>query len=99
MKSTAVLINVARADILDHEALLEALGSGLIRGAVLDCLPTEPLPADDPLWRMPTALVTPHIAWHAAETDKRETDLFLTNLHRYLKDEPLINLVDLQRGY
>jgi D-isomer specific 2-hydroxyacid dehydrogenase, NAD binding domain len=70
MKPSAVLINVARGDIVDQTAVLDAFQAGRIRGAVLDYFLREPLPPS--LWRAPQALLTPHIAWHAAAADSRE---------------------------
>lgn len=62
MKPGAGLINIARGDIVDTDALVEALSSGQLGGAVLDVVEPEPLPADHPLWDMPTVLLTCHTA-------------------------------------
>ena len=61
MKPTAFLINLARGGVLDEEALLRALEQKRIAGAALDALAKEPLPADNPLWKLPNVYVTPHI--------------------------------------
>jgi D-3-phosphoglycerate dehydrogenase len=63
----AVVVNTARGGIVDEEALVEALESGRLRGAALDVLTTEPLPADHPLRRVPGLLLTPHAAWYSEE--------------------------------
>ena len=60
MKPTAVLINTARAALVDRESLLRALGQGTIAGAGLDVFREEPLPLSSPLWTLPNALITPH---------------------------------------
>jgi len=61
MKPTAFLINLARGGVLDEEALLRALEQKRIAGAALDALAKEPLPADNPLWKLPNVYITPHI--------------------------------------
>jgi phosphoglycerate dehydrogenase-like enzyme len=63
MKKTAYLINTSRAAIVQHDALLRALGEGWIAGAGLDVFETEPLPAGDPLRTLPNVLATPHLGY------------------------------------
>lgn len=102
MKPEAVLINVARGRLVDEDALVEALREGRIRGAGLDVFREEPLSADHPLWGFPNVVVTPHVSAVTRGFWKRETDLILRNLDRYLKGEPLEeweNVVDKQAGY
>lgn len=99
MKPGAVLINVARGDVVDEAALLDALRRGALRGAALDVFATEPLPPDSPLWRLPNVLVMPHVS---ATTDRfweRQAALIVENLRRYEAGEPLRNTVDLDAGY
>src|SRR5882724_2176895 len=62
MKPSCYLINVARGKVVDELALLDALKTGRIAGAGLDCTVEEPLPAASPLWDIPNALITPHTA-------------------------------------
>jgi phosphoglycerate dehydrogenase-like enzyme len=59
---TAILVNIARGDVVDETALVEALRAGHLRGAALDVFETEPLPADSPLWDLPNVFVSPHSA-------------------------------------
>ena len=99
MKTSAVLINVARGHLVDEVALASALGEGRIRGAGCDVFRAEPLDASSPLWALPNMLITPHVS---AVTDRfweREVDLIVDNVRRYLAGEPLRNLVDKSAGY
>jgi Phosphoglycerate dehydrogenase and related dehydrogenases len=99
MKPDAYLINIARGQIVDTDALLDALHSGRIAGAALDALPIEPLPPDHPLWKAPNTWITPHISYASPRTRERIVNLFCENLRRYLRGEPLLNVVDKQAGY
>lgn len=99
MKPTAILINIARGDVLDEGALITALEQGRIAGAGLDVFETEPLPPHSPLWQMENCLITPHTAAQSPQYMSRATDLFCRNLDAYIKGEPLPTLVDPKRGY
>lgn len=99
MKDNAYLIDVSRGGVVNHTDLINALQEGTIAGAALDVFPEEPLPADSPLWELPNVILTPHIAGMSRFYNLRAVDLFIDNLNRYLKGEPLLNLIDLQRGY
>jgi phosphoglycerate dehydrogenase-like enzyme len=65
----------------------------------LDVTDPEPLPADHPLWRTPRVIITPHVAATSAETYARMQALVTENLRRYIAGEPLLSVVDIQRGY
>jgi phosphoglycerate dehydrogenase-like enzyme len=93
----AVLINAGRANAVDHDALRERMTNGQLRAAVLDVLPTEPLPDADPLWTTPGVYITSHTAAPTETTDI--VPLFLDNLSRYLDGQPLRYEVDFERGY
>lgn len=95
----AVVINVARGAVLDENALIDALGTGRLRGAGLDVFAREPLPEKSPLWHLPNVLVTPHVSGASTRFWRRQTDLIVENLRRYLRGEPLRNTVDKQAGY
>lgn len=99
MKPTAYLINVGRGGILDEVALGEALQEGRIAGAALDVFAEEPLPPQNPLWTAPNLIITPHIAGNMPAYFDKATLVFEENLRRYLKGQPLLNVVDLKQGY
>jgi phosphoglycerate dehydrogenase-like enzyme len=99
MKPTAYLINIARGQIVDDEALIRALKERWIAGAGLDALSSEPLPADSQLWELPNAILTPHVAGVSPNYKVLVTDLFCKNLKRYLNGEKLFNLVNKKKGY
>lgn len=87
----AALINVARGRVVDEPVLIEALRSGQVGCAYLDVFEKEPLPAESPLWDMPHVIVTPHNAAVADGNERRAAELFLSNLERWARGEPLAN--------
>lgn len=91
MQEHAVLVNVARGGVVDEPALVEALRAGRIRGATLDVVAEEPLPPDSPLWTLERCVITPHDAGYSPRGDERLGELFLDNLGRYVRGEPLRN--------
>jgi D-2-hydroxyacid dehydrogenase (NADP+) len=95
----AVVVNVARGQIIDEEALRTALASGKLRGAVLDVFDREPLDEASPLWSMPNVVITPHTSGFRASHWDEVTDLFTDNLRRYQRGEELRNPVDAAAGY
>ena len=96
LPSTAWLINVSRGALVDETALLAALRDGRLAGAVLDVFEEEPLPPDHPLWDAPNVTITPHVS---GATSRFRDDLIVENVRRYLAGEPLLNVVDAERGY
>ena len=86
MKSSAVLINVARGKIVDQDALVDALNAGKLRGAGLDVTTPEPLPKDHPLWKMSQVFITPHNASSSPFMQRRLMELVLHNLERYVNN-------------
>jgi phosphoglycerate dehydrogenase-like enzyme len=66
---------------------------------VLDVFDEEPLPPESPLYDTPNLVITPHTSWSSDKVVERSIDLFVANLERYLADQPLENLVDLEAGY
>ena len=87
----ARVINVARGEIIDQQALTAALASGRLSGAYLDVFDPEPLPADSPLWDMPGVIITPHNSSVASGNDGRVFAIFLDNLRRWSRGERLVN--------
>ena len=99
LKSTAILVNIARGGIVDEPALIKCLTEGRIAGAGLDVTAVEPLPKNDPLWDTPRLVITPHIAGWSGDRSRRLVEFCCENLRRYRLREPLRNLVDQARGY
>jgi D-2-hydroxyacid dehydrogenase (NADP+) len=93
LKRGARIINVARGEVLDEAALIEALRRGHLAGAYLDVFATEPLPPDSPLWDLPNVLISPHNAAAAAGNAGRVYRIFVENLIRWHRREPLLNEV------
>ena len=99
MKPSGVLINIARGDIVDTNALIKALKEGWIKGAGLDVTDPEPLPAANELWGMPNVIISPHMAAVSPLYMDRATEVFCDNLTRYTQGKELLFLVDWNRGY
>jgi phosphoglycerate dehydrogenase-like enzyme len=99
MRRSAMIVNVARGTLVDETALADALRSGRIAGAGIDAFPREPLPADSPWWGLPNLIVTPHAAALDGDYWTPVVDLFLDNMGRFRRGEPLRNVVDKTRGY
>ncbi|MEW5932224.1 MAG: D-2-hydroxyacid dehydrogenase [Bacillota bacterium] len=99
MKATAFLINVARGEVVDEPALVEALKTGRIAGAGLDVFATEPLPPESELWDLPNVVITPHLGGSMEDYEGHALQIFLDNLRRFLAGQPLLNVVDKRRGY
>jgi phosphoglycerate dehydrogenase-like enzyme len=94
MKPGAILVNVARGELVDEDALAEACRTGRLAGAGLDVTKVEPLPADSPLWALPNVVITPHIAGGGFDTSARVLEMVDDNIRRYSAGEPLLRLVD-----
>ena len=99
LPSGAWVANIARGGLIDEEALVTALKSGRLGGAYLDVTEPEPLPPDSELWSLPNVILTPHSSWSTDRLPERATAIFLDNLARYRRGEPLRNLVDQAAGY
>lgn len=100
MKAGSVLVNVARGEIIDEDALAEALAGDRLRGVVLDVYTGEfehtPMAR---LWSDPRVMITPHISNVSDQDRHGAIDVFCTNLRAYLDGRPLRNAIDWERGY
>jgi D-2-hydroxyacid dehydrogenase (NADP+) len=96
MKPTAYLINIARGELVDEGALINALEGGMIAGAALDALPVEPLPADHPLWRAKNIIITPHVGGMSDIYVEQTLPIIEENLRRFIRGERrnLINYIE-----
>jgi len=99
MKPDACLINVSRGQLVDEAALAQALRDNKIGGAALDVFVEEPLPASSPLWEFENVLITPHTAGLTGKQWERQYTLVAENLRRYLNHQPLLAVVDKEKGY
>ncbi|MEA2521562.1 MAG: hypothetical protein QOI81_1208, partial [Actinomycetota bacterium] len=99
MRPTARFVNVGRGATVDEPALIRALQTGEIAGAALDVFETEPLAADSPLWDLSGVIISPHMCGDFQGWEEAAVDLFLDNLGRFVRDEPLRNPVDKRAGF
>ena len=100
MKDTCVLVNVARGDVVDQDALIAALEARTIEAALLDVTTPEPLPQDHPLWTLDNAQVTMHLSGRAqTKMFQRSVDRFVENLDRWHRGEAVTPQMDLRLGY
>jgi len=99
MRPHALLVNIGRGPLLDHDALIETLQAGHLGGVALDVTEPEPLPSSSPLWQLEKVIITPHISGLSAYYDDRIVEMFSENLRRYLANEPLVNQVSRVLGY
>ncbi|KAF7548636.1 hypothetical protein G7Z17_g6944 [Cylindrodendrum hubeiense] len=90
-KNKTFLSNIARGAIVNNDALVNALETGLIRGAAIDVADPEPLPKGNPLWKAPNLFITPHIAWQSSKYWDNLSDLLLKNLERLANGQTVIN--------
>jgi glyoxylate reductase len=89
MRRDAILVNVARGGVIDHEALYRALKEGWIRGAALDVTEPEPLPRDHPLLALENIVITPHLGSAAERTRRRMAAMTVENLKLGLEGRKL----------
>jgi len=99
MKSSAVLINVGRGNAVDEGALVDALRERRIHGAALDVFETEPLPPEHPLYTLDNVLISAHSADRTPGWLDRAVRMFVENYGRFVRGEPLLNVVDKKAGY
>jgi len=100
MRSGTVLVNVARGEVIDEEALIAALAAGKLRGVGLDVYLGEFEHAPDRrLWQDERVLITPHVSGGTDVAQHRVVEVFADNLRAYLDGRPLANVIDWARGY
>jgi phosphoglycerate dehydrogenase-like enzyme/glyoxylase-like metal-dependent hydrolase (beta-lactamase superfamily II) len=99
MKKSAYFINVARGGLVKTPALIEVLEKKQIAGAGLDVTDPEPLPEGHPLWKMSNVVISPHVAGQSAGGLDRQWRLFRENVRRFVAGEPLLCVVDKEKGY
>lgn len=99
MKAGGLFINIARGRSVVTADLAAALRTGRLGGAGLDVTDPEPLSNGHPLWTMPNVIITPHVASESESQDERYLIIAAENLRRYAAGEPLLNVVDIGRGY
>ena len=93
------LINVARGQVVDEEALVRALKDGHLKAAGVDVTYEEPLPPASELWGLGNVIITPHVGAQAASRVDDSTELAIKNLLRYFRGESLLNIVDKKLGF
>ena len=99
LKPGAYFISVGRGRSTVTADLIAALSSGRLAGAGLDVVDPEPLPADSPLWHLPNVIITPHISADTPGSAEQRNLVLIENLRRYAAGEPMISVVDIDRGY
>jgi phosphoglycerate dehydrogenase-like enzyme/glyoxylase-like metal-dependent hydrolase (beta-lactamase superfamily II) len=99
MKKSAYFINIARGAIVQTPALVAALEKKQVAGAGMDVTDPEPLPASHALWRMPNVVISPHVGGQSPDARERQWRLLRENLRRFASGEPLLCVVDKQKGY
>jgi phosphoglycerate dehydrogenase-like enzyme len=99
LKPGAYFISVGRGRSTITADLIDALSRGRLAGAGLDVVDPEPLPADSPLWRTPNVIITPHVSADTSVSAGQRNLVLIENLRRYAAGEPMISVVDIDRGY
>jgi phosphoglycerate dehydrogenase-like enzyme len=92
MRKGARLINIARGEVMDEAAFIEAIRSGHLGGAALDAHIQEPLPADSPIWDLPNVIVSPHNASASVGNEQRCAEMFIANFGHMARGEPMFNV-------
>jgi phosphoglycerate dehydrogenase-like enzyme len=99
LRRGSYILQVSRGAIVDEPALVDALEEGHLQGAGLDVTATEPLPVGDPLWTAPNTIITPHTSAYSDLTMQLVYEILSENVGRFVRGEPLMNMVDKRRGY
>ena len=99
MPPHARFINVGRGTAVDEQALMQALNTDRIAGAMLDVFKQEPLPVESDLWQVKNLTISGHMSGDYATFEEDLVKLFIQNLERYTQAQPLLNLIDKQSGF
>ena len=99
MRSNAVVINIGRGPVIHQAALVRALAADRIKGAGLDVFEQEPIPPDDPIYKLPNVLISPHSADHTKDWLNQAMRFFLEQYQRFSSGQPLQNIVEKHLGY
>ena len=99
LKPGAYFLSVGRGRSTVTADLVAALKSGRLAGAGLDVVDPEPLPADSPLWQLPNVIITPHVSATTPFAEEQRNAVIIENLRRYAAGEPMLSVVDVERGY
>jgi len=99
MKTGAFLVNCSRSTILNEDVVIQALNRGKLGGAVFDVFEKEPLSRWSRLWGVENLVITPHLAALSVDYQERVSDLICQNVSRFCSQQPLLNMVDREKGY
>lgn len=99
VKPGVTIVSVGRGSVIDEDALIDGLRQGRVGLAVLDVFNREPLPTTSPLWELPNVIMSPHTAADSYEEERRLVELFIDNVHRFLANKPLRNMVNTVEFY
>ncbi len=99
MKPGVHIVNIARGALIDQDALRVALDDGTVARATLDTVDPEPLPAGHWLYEHPSVRLAAHISWYTPDLQREALEIFVENLGRYTRGEPLLHVVDASEGY
>jgi phosphoglycerate dehydrogenase-like enzyme len=99
LKPTSYVINLVTRGIIADDVLTRGLTEGWIAGAACNVFETNPLPPESPLWRASNLIISPNIAQGDRQRWRKLKDIFTENLRRYLKGDPLMNIVGAAGGY
>jgi phosphoglycerate dehydrogenase-like enzyme len=98
-KPSACLVNVGRGEVINQDALIDALNNKRLAAAALDVMVPEPLPPEHPLWNLEQVILTPHCSGPSVRYQEDCCRVFAENLRRFANGQQLLNVVDAKRGY
>jgi phosphoglycerate dehydrogenase-like enzyme len=99
MKHGVHIVNIARGALIDQDALRVALDDGTVARATLDTVDPEPLPEGHWLYSHPNVRLAAHISWYTPDLQREALEIFVDNIGRYARGEPLLHVVDAEEGY